>query len=394
VLINNTGLGGTERRLGRLFARMTMEEKETVFVLNRGLWAKLVAGDLVAPAGRCTIRLAEPFGWFANRLPRAGSLPFWVSKLDYLLMAAYVLLRYGLASPRMFHVVLGGAYVTLPLMLARRDHRYVISITDPNLSSHVGSPSALPLFRAAIRKSHAVDALTEDIAASLVEGGIEREKICCSEGSVVDLSRFRPQSEKERLVVFAGRMVNEKNPLLFLEAAPAIHRAIPEARFCLLGDGPLRARIEAEVDRLGLRSVIRTGFVEDMASILGPAMVFVSLQRRDNFPSQVLLEAMASGAATVATDVGLTSRLVDEETGIRVRPSAEEVARAVIELLSDPARCCAMGGRARQRVADMHSEERYISYLAGLYARAEAVPRRSRPSTTEEHPVSGALTKP
>ena len=67
VLINNTGVGGTERRLGRLFAHMAEEEKDTVFVINRGLWAKLVAGALVPERGARVVRLGEPFGRVAER---------------------------------------------------------------------------------------------------------------------------------------------------------------------------------------------------------------------------------------------------------------------------------------------------------------------------------------
>jgi glycosyltransferase involved in cell wall biosynthesis len=394
VVINNTGVGGTERRLGRLFARMAMEEKDTVFVLNRGLWAKLIAAEVIQSSRDRTIRLAEPFGWVAARLPGPESgIRFLVRKLDYLLMTGYLLLRYGFASRRLFHVALGGAYIALPLMMIRRDHRYVISVTDPNLSGHVGSAWALPLFRSAIQRSHAVDALTEDIACSLENAGVDRDKVLCSMGSVVDTARFRPSAVKEPLVVFAGRLVEEKNPLLFLAAMPAIHRAIPEARFGMFGEGPLRERVEAQIDRLGLRTVIRTGFVNDMAPILGPATIFVSLQRRDNFPSQGLLEAMASGLATVATDVGLTHRLVDEETGVRVPPSADRIAQAVIDLLRHPERCRIMGERARQRVSDMHSEHRYQAHLSALYARVECLREKAPADRSDASSIGRTVTK-
>ncbi|MBX3235460.1 MAG: glycosyltransferase [Nitrospiraceae bacterium] len=388
VLINNTGVGGTERRLGRLFAHMAEEEKDTVFVINRGLWAKLVAGALVPERGARVVRLGEPFGRVAERFAAIGPrAQFWIRKLDYVLMAAWLLLRYGLAAPRLFHIVLGGAYVARPLMSVRRSHRYVISVTDPNLAGHVGSARALPLFRAAIGRSHAVDALTEDIKVSLVRDGVAPNRILCSMGSVVDVTRFRPAATKQPLVVFAGRLVEEKDPLLFLDAIPAVHQAMPEARFGLFGDGPLRGSVELAVDRLGIRSIVTTGFVEDLAPTLSRACIFVSLQQRDNFPSQGLLEAMASGAATVATDVGLTWKLVDDETGIRIRRSAGELAHAVVALLRTPEQCRMMGERARRRVMEHHSEDQYRAYLQSLYARVGAAGEMSGSADRPSHGI-------
>ncbi|MET0516508.1 MAG: glycosyltransferase family 4 protein [Nitrospiraceae bacterium] len=395
VLINNSGVGGTERRLGRLFARLASDEKDTVFVINQGLWTRLVSGGLVPAQSRHVIRWTEPFCRLAQCLPWAGDRTrFWVRKLDYLVMACRLLIRYGLSTPRLFHVVLGGAYVALPLMVMRRNHRYIVSVTDPNLAGHVGSQRALALFRAAISRSHAVDALTEEIGVSLAHEGIEPSKIAASTGSVVDVTRFHPSYPKEPWVVFAGRLVEEKNPLLFLEAVPAIQKAIPDARFFIFGDGPLKESVRQGVARGGLTEVVTTGFVEDLAPILARASVFVSLQRRDNYPSQVLLEAMASGMASVATDTGCTWRLVDQETGVRIRSSASDIANAVIALLLSPDRCRHLGEQARQRVMERHSETGYRQHLRYLYALVDASRSKNAPGLQDTEPIDISMTKP
>lgn len=395
VLINNSGVGGTERRLGRLFTRLASEEKDTVFVINRGLWTRLVSGGLVPAQSRHVVRWTEPFGLLARCLPWASDRTrFWVRKLDYLVMACRLVVRYGLSTPHLFHVVLGGAYVALPLMVLRRHHRYIVSVTDPNLAGHVGSQRALALFHAAITRSHAVDALTEEIRVSLAREGIEPSKIAASTGSVVDVTRFHPSYPKQPWVVFAGRLVEEKNPLLFLEAAPAIQQAIPDARFFILGDGPLKAFVRQGVARGRLTEVTTTGFVEDLAPILAHASVFVSLQRRDNYPSQVLLEAMASGMASVATDVGCTWRLVDEETGVRIRSSASDIANAVIALLLNPDRCRRLGEQARQRVMELHSETGYRVHLRHLYALVDASRSRNAHGLHDTESIDISMTKP
>ncbi len=371
VLINNAGIGGTERRLGRLFARLATEDRETELIVNSSLWEKLLAGGVVTGRQPRVRVLAEPFGWLSNRLRRISpGVRFWLSKVDYLLMAVRLLGRYGFANRRLFHLALGGAYVALPLMVVRPGHRFVVSITNPNLAAHVGTPMALPLYRAAVWRCARVDALTVQVREDLIRRGVAAEKIAVSPGSVVDLERFRPAAVKEPWVIFAGRLIEEKNPLLFVEAAALIRRSVPEARFFLCGDGPLVSEVEAAVMRLGLHGAMVRGFHADIAPVMAQGAVFVSLQRQDNYPSQSLLEAMASGLACVATDVGLTWRLVDETTGVRVKPEAASVAEAVVTLLRDSDRRRRMGEAARRRVSEEHSEERYRAYVERLHTYA------------------------
>ena len=371
VVINNTGIGGTERRLGRLFARMAAERKDTVFVLNRDLWARLVAGGAIQGEGPRIIPLWAPFTALSRWLGFLRRVSFWIGKIDYALFACWFLCRYGFGEAKMFHVALGGVYVVLPLMMLRPFHPVVMSVTDPNLAGHVGSKWALPWFVAALKRSHSIDVLTEDIRTSVLAKAIDPARVVLSPGSVVDATRFRPDPEKESWVVFAGRLVDEKNPCLFLESIPMIQAAVPQARFFLLGNGPLKGAVARLVAKLGLGDVVTIGFRDDLASIFARGMVFVSLQRRDNYPSQVLLEAMAAGMASVATNVGQTFRLIDGETGIRVASQPHEVSRAVASLLAHPERCARLGAAARRRVMALHSEERYRAYLDELHRRVE-----------------------
>jgi glycosyltransferase involved in cell wall biosynthesis len=372
VLINNTGLGGAERRFGRLFARLADDNPESTVVLNAGLWRQLRAAGVVSGREQRVWRLVEPCRRLAEGIGLRGAPAFWLRKLDYLLFGILLLARYGLAGRRVFHLVLGGAYVALPLMLLRPDHRVVISIVSADLLLLVGVSWALPAYRYALGRATVVDALSEAARTDAIRRGIDAGKILVSSGSVVDVDRFRPALTKQPWVVFAGRLVEEKNPLLFVEAMPAVLCAAPAVRIFLMGDGPLGSAVGQAVERSGVRDAATIGFLSDLAPIFGPARVFVSLQRQDNYPSQSLLEAMACGAATVATDVGLTWKLVDETTGIRVKPNPDDIARAVIELLKDPARCDRLGQSARRRVMEQHSEERYRAYLESLYVKVKA----------------------
>lgn len=380
VLLNNSGVGGAERRMGRLFARMAMDQPNVSMIVNKSLWEQLQAAGIVSETQVRIYVFREPFAWMARGVAALNqTVALWVRKLDYLLIALWLWGRYCFSPPVLFHAVLGGAYAVLPLILVRPGHRYVLSVTDPNLANIVGNRAGLWLYLWGLRHTTVIDALTEAICDELVRAGLDRRKIMVSPGSVVDVNRFRPDRPKEPWVIFAGRLVDEKNPLLFVEAIPAIHAAVPEAKFFIYGCGPLLATILERLTRLGLHRIVAMGFENDLSLQLARSSVFVSLQRRDNYPSQSLLEAMACELAVVATDVGMTRRLVDERTGISVTPDSVHVADAVVQLLQDFERCTHLGAMGRQRVLAQHSEGQYGAYLEWVYRTASGEDGRYLP---------------
>jgi len=195
-----------------------------------------------------------------------------------------------------------------------------------------------------------------------------------STSSTVDGNHFKPFPEKKDLVVFAGRFIEEKNPLLFLEAIPEIRRALPTVKFLLLGEGPLLSQIKEKLEQELLCEAVEVRYCPDLAPVLAQARIFVSLQRTDNYPSQSLLEAMSCEAVPVATDVGSTWRLVDENTGIRIKPDSPSLVEAVVTLMRNMSWCGEMGRAARKRVVTLHTEEKFLRYLNQFYMQVSREP--------------------
>ena len=163
---------------------------------------------------------------------------------------------------------------------------------------------------------------------------------------------------------------------LFLSAASLVRREVPDARFVVLGDGPLRPQLMSLAGRLELGSSVSfPGNVPDVARHLASFDVGVLCSDSEGF-SNSILEYMAAGVATVARDVGGNAELVvDGETGRLIaggRPDA--IATAIIGLLHDPAERCRMGERARELARARYSletcvqrhEKYYERMLAGL----------------------------
>jgi glycosyltransferase involved in cell wall biosynthesis len=166
----------------------------------------------------------------------------------------------------------------------------------------------------------------------------------------IPLRQFKPLSKKEsalarkeleippgwKTVGTMGRLHQQKGMEFLLRAAPAILKDFPETIFLVVGDGPLRNRLEGLSHQLGLtRKVKFIGYREDVRHILGVIDVAVLPSLWEGAPV-ALLETMAMGRPIVATDVdGMKDILRHGETALLVPPGdPEAIAAAVGNLLT------------------------------------------------------------
>jgi glycosyltransferase involved in cell wall biosynthesis len=181
-----------------------------------------------------------------------------------------------------------------------------------------------------------------------------------------DLAAFQPATPAQRrevreefgfpadakLVGLVACLKPQKAPVDFIRAASLVtHRE--QARFLVVGDGEERPAVEREIKRLGLEGrVVLAGWRRDVPRLL-PAFDVLALSSLWEGLPCVLAQALASGVAVVATDVDGTREAVAEGvTGRLVLPGEPEaLARALVELLADPAALQRMGaagtGRAK-----------------------------------------------
>lgn len=183
-----------------------------------------------------------------------------------------------------------------------------------------------------------------------------------------DVARFAPSEKDAHLVTFAARLHPEKGALLFLDAAALVHRTHPQAHFALYGRGEQAEAVEQRIAELGLQEVVTRGFTTDLAPLFARSSIFVSCQQHENLGSSSLLEAMASANAIVATDVGQTRQIVDDEVGRRVPPDPATLTDAIISLLDNPARTEQLGQQARARVQQQYGPEHYVRQLLEIYS--------------------------
>jgi glycosyltransferase involved in cell wall biosynthesis len=195
----------------------------------------------------------------------------------------------------------------------------------------------------------------------------------------IDTTRFSPgeSSRTESNDVRVGTLGNLRSGKGLdglLHAMALVHEARPEVRFAIWGDGPLRPTLEWQIDRLGLSNVVELrGNTRRPEDALRELNVFVHASVSEGC-SNALLEAMATGLAIVATRIkGSTAVVSEEETAVLVTPGdSQELAKAIIRLVEDPARAAALGARARERVCADFDIRQSVRATETFYERALA----------------------
>jgi glycosyltransferase involved in cell wall biosynthesis len=166
-----------------------------------------------------------------------------------------------------------------------------------------------------------------------------------------------------------SRLEPVKGPLFLVAAAKIVIPACPEVKFLVVGEGSLRNKMEEQCQEMGLTgSFIFTGWREDVEHLLGILDVLV-LPSLNEAVGRIILEAAAYGVPAIATRVGGVPEIVkDQETGILVPPQdAAEIAKALIELLTDREKRERLGQAAREKVNAKFSAAEMVRSITNLY---------------------------
>jgi sugar transferase (PEP-CTERM/EpsH1 system associated) len=200
----------------------------------------------------------------------------------------------------------------------------------------------------------------------------------------VDTERFRPapvagdpiepwQAPGAFVIGTVGRLQDVKDHATLIDAFGLLRTMLPEQRarlrLVLVGDGPLRARLEQRIAAAGLQDCVwLAGARSDVAPAMRSFSVFALSSIAEGTPV-TMLEAMASGLPIVSTAVGGIPDLVQDGVDGTLVPAADaqQLAQALASYVRDEAQARRHGAAGRKRIENKYSIAAMLASYLGLY---------------------------
>jgi colanic acid/amylovoran biosynthesis glycosyltransferase len=218
------------------------------------------------------------------------------------------------------------------------------------------------------------------LAALMDDAGVPGRVVRIYNG--VDLDALAPRGvERDRdLVVGVGRLVEKKGFDALVEAIDTVRASRPAVRCVIVGEGPDRAALEAQIAARGLEDhVSLAGAMRhvEIATLVERAAVFalpcnVAADGDVDALPTVILEAMALGTPVVSTAIsGIPEMVEHEHTGLLVgERDTRALAAALTRLLEDAGECARLAAAARALARERFDLRRNVAALHSLFADA------------------------
>ena len=232
--------------------------------------------------------------------------------------------------------------------------------------------------RLVYRRARRVIAVSGSIRERLIaRDGVTPEKISVIPNAVIptpgrlgDPYSVPPDVPQGRpLVGVVARLQPEKGVTALLNAAANVCAEMPEARFLVVGDGPLRGELTALARTLGLSERVRfLGHRSDAREVVGMLDVLVVPSLTEGAPL-IVLEAMASGVPVVASGVGgIPDQVRHGQEGLLVKPGdPDALGQALVGLLRDPARARRLGDAGLRRTETEFGHGTMVRRVEAVY---------------------------
>jgi glycosyltransferase involved in cell wall biosynthesis len=148
---------------------------------------------------------------------------------------------------------------------------------------------------------------------------------------------------KVRAIAYLGALDERKGVDLSMEAFIEARKAVPDARFYLIGKGPLKEKYQ------NIEGAEFPGFVPDPGEYLQKCSLFLHMSRFDPYPVSVL-EGMSAGLVPVVSEMTGTRELLEPiDPGLVARTPAEAAGK-LVSLMNDPSETATLSAKCRQAV--------------------------------------------
>ena len=251
-------------------------------------------------------------------------------------------------------------------------------------SAHIGGTQQtvlVPMERFAARITDRMITVTHLDTTKGLSLGIGRPEQYTTIRSGIDLKHFGcvndagPRIRQELgiplhlpVIGTVGRFSPQKAPLDFVRAAKVVADAVPDCRFLMVGDGPLRDDVEQAIAATGLtEQFVLPGLRRDIPELMAAFDVFALTSLWEGLP-RVLPQAMATGLPVVATSVDGNAEIVQHGTNGYLSQAGDpvELGNHIVRLLQNPAESRTIGATGKQHALD-YGEDLMVDHIVAVY---------------------------
>jgi len=167
----------------------------------------------------------------------------------------------------------------------------------------------------------------------------------------IEVNNYSKIKVEKNLACCVSRLEKGKGQDLLLQAWQKVEKEIPSAKLRIAGEGGFIDTLKHLNSKLNLKNVEFAGFVPDSLTEIAQSkiVVFPTVWKLEGF-GLTAVEAMALSRPVVCFEFGPLTEIIDESTGILVKPyDTEALANAIIKLLNSPRLAEKMGKAGRKK---------------------------------------------
>ncbi|UCE29823.1 MAG: glycosyltransferase family 4 protein [Candidatus Bathyarchaeota archaeon] len=323
-------------------------------------------------------RIEQHDGFTVCRLqagPEVGIVPLIPSLFPTLMKMSFDIIHaHDFYAASTFYGAIVSQAKRIPFVLTQHNDELPPKVVNALLYSANGHTVGRYIFSC----SRKIIALNSAIRAHLVAMGADEDKIEIIPNAV-DTCFFSPKRESflesswgisSPVVLFVGRLVEDKGIKYLMQAFAEVVEAIPSAKLVIVGKGPQETELRRLQEKFGLNNVFFLGTVESrlMPNVYAGSDVLVLPSVHEPF-GNVVIEAMSSGIPVVGSYVGgMKDTIVHGVSGYHVQPrNSKQLSRYMIRLLEDASLGKKLGENARKNVLERYTVGLLLQRVEKIY---------------------------
>jgi glycosyltransferase involved in cell wall biosynthesis len=344
----------------------------TLFIADRQpKWQTLKKGEIKK-------RIEEYEGFTIRRNfagPEIGIIPLIPGLFQTLFHMDFDIIHaHDFCSMSSFYSAVVSRYKQIPFVLTQHNNQLPSKIVNAVLYLF----DSFTIGRYILTNASKIIALNSDIRTHLLEMGADENKIEIIPNAI-DTRFFSPNLKNlldeqwkisHPVVLFVGRLVEDKGVRYLLEAFCSVVKEIPDAKLVIVGKGPEEEKLKILKRKLGLKNIFFLGAIENrfMPNIYTGCDIVVLPSIHEPF-GNIVIEAMATGKPVIGSYVGgIKDTISHGVTGFHVPPrNSERISEFIIKLLSNPSMKEKMGKNARLKVVKKYNIVNLVRKIEDIY---------------------------